>query len=168
MKTQATFCLFAATLLLLADRAAGAPPAITPSSLHPCAFTGAELQLAIGMKVDKGEAADMTFPGGRDVGCSYAIRGGDLVFSVRQTWEAPAKKAGAAAPQRAERGLRPPLKGDPDGASWKFPVMGAAGDVSSLELVYTRGSVRTRLILHGGNFTVANMQPKLLALRRVP
>ena len=120
-----------------------AEPPLTPSSLRPCPFTPAEIEAALGVSVEEGQVADMTWPGGRDVGCLYVVKGSETVLSVRQTWD-PGKAAQAAVTKT-----------------------GADGK-PSVELTYGRGNVRTRVLLHGGAFDEADMQPKILKLKKVP
>jgi hypothetical protein len=126
----------------------GIPPALaetplTPSSLKPCPFTPDEIGATLGVSVDEGQVADMAWPGGRDVGCLYVVKGSETVLSVRQTWD-PGKAAQAA-----------------------LTKTGADGK-PSVELTYGRGNVRTRVLIHGGAFDEADMQPKLLKLKKVP
>ena len=120
-----------------------AEPPLTPSSLRPCPFTAAEIGDALGLSVEEGQVADMTWQGGRDVGCLYVVKGSETVLSVRQTWD-PGKAAQAAVTKT-----------------------GADGK-PSVELTYGRGNVRTRVLLHGGAFDEADMQPKILKLKKVP
>lgn len=139
---------------------------VTPASLAPCPFTPEEIQAALGLTVDIGEAADMKFPGGRDVGCLYQIAGGSTTFAVRQTWD-PAGRAGTAQ-AATEKGTRTtkPIPGDPDGAQWK--VSSQNDDDPQVELSYTRGKVQTRVLVHGRSFRAPEIQSNLLKLRRVP
>jgi hypothetical protein len=131
---------------------------LTPATLEPCPFTPDEIQSALEVSVEKGEAAEMNSPGVRDVGCLYPIKDTSTVISVRQTWD-PANETSKS----AEVGLQS-VPGDPDNAKWK-----AGGkDESSVELTYTRGKVRTKVLVHGGAFQESEMQPKMLRLKRVP
>ena len=166
MKIRATLALAAALALAPALAWLGAPPALsaqaaTPSALSPCAFTLAEIEDALGVKLHRAEAADMTIPVGRDVGCLYSVAGSDFVFGVRQTWDstrASIAPHGAAAPGSTR------IPGDPDGAIYTAD----AGGGGSGELVYVRGKVQTRVFWHGGNLTAADGLQRLLRLRRVP
>jgi hypothetical protein len=149
----------AAAALATAGGVAAQPP--TPRGLKPCAFALSEIAEALGVQLQRADAADMTIAVGRDVGCLYSVKGSDFVFGVRQTWDStrPAK-AGAA---RARRGYRT-IPGDPDGAVFQTD----SGGGGSGELVYVRGKVQTRVFWHGGNLDTADGLQRLLKLRRVP
>jgi hypothetical protein len=146
-------------LVCLATGPALAQPP-TPAGLTPCVFAHDEILSNLGLDIDTTQVADMTLRGGRDVGCLYTIKGSETVLTVRQTWD-------PAAPGRPAKvggtGLRP-VPGDRDGA--------AAGigppDEPSAELVYWRGPVKTRLLVHGPTLDANDMQARLLKLRRVP
>jgi len=142
----------------LGARLAEAQPP-TPAGLEPCVFAHDELLSDLGIDIDTAQVADMTFPGGRDVGCLYTIKASETVFTVRQTWD----PAASGKPAKAGAGLRA-VAGDKDGA--------AAGigppDEPSAELVYWRGKVKTRLFAHGPTLDANDMQARLLKLRRVP
>ncbi len=152
-------------LLPIAVPCTGAPPPLTPSSLSPCALRAGEIATALGVTVEEEQAADMSWPGGRDVGCLYTFQGTSVVLSVRQTWD-PAAGSGAA-PQAAEKpdpGVEV-VPGDPDGAAWR--VRDAEGN-QDVELTYTRGHVHTRVSAHNGSFDVTDMRQRITRLRRVP
>jgi len=136
----------------------------TPASLVPCPYTPEEIEEALGLKVEAGEAADMTFPDGRDVGCLYQVVGGSTTLAVRQTW-GPAGRTGSASQATAKKGKPEPIPGDPDGAQW---TTGGDDDEPQLELSYTRGKVKIRALIHGRSFQETEMKPKLLKLKRVP
>ena len=151
--------IFAAVLLVAWSLPAGAAdPPSTPASLEPCPFTPDEIQSALEVSVEKGEAADMTSPGVRDVGCLYPVKDTSMVLAVRQTWD-PANESGKS----AGAGLQA-IPGDPDHAAWKS----GGKDEPSVELSYTRGKVRTRVLVHGGTLSEPAMQARLLKLKRVP
>lgn len=160
MRTTLKIALPAAAVWLGAALALSAQPA-TPSALVPCAFALAEITAVLGVPLQRAEAADMTTPVGRDVGCLYSLRGSDFVFGVRQTWDSTRPASGPGA-----KGIRgyTAIAGDPDGAV----VVTDAGSGSSGELVYIRGKVQTRVFWHGGNLSVADGLERLLSLRRVP
>src|SRR5215218_10375375 len=130
MRSWLTTTFAVLTLSLRAISPALAQEPLTPASLSPCPFTPAEIESALGVSVEDGQAADMSFPGGRDVGCLYPVKGSDTVLSVRQTWDA----ANQAAAKLAEGGLQA-VPGDPDGAQWKS----GGKDEPSAELTYARG-----------------------------
>ncbi|HVT57920.1 MAG TPA: hypothetical protein VHR45_05940 [Thermoanaerobaculia bacterium] len=164
-----TIALAATTAWLCATTALPAQSAPTIQSLLACPFAHAEVETALSMKLEKGQAADMRFPDRRDVGCMHVVKGSSAVFAVRQTWDPsiPTAPGGAsvgirAAPTPLEPGATA-IAGDPDRASWKEDAAGDGG-----ELIYTRGKVRTRVMLHGGILTSADAQRILLQLRRVP
>ncbi|HEV8581372.1 MAG TPA: hypothetical protein VGX68_20085 [Thermoanaerobaculia bacterium] len=137
---------------------------VTPASLVPCPYTPEEIEAALGVKVNPGEAADMEFPAGRDVGCLYQVVGGSTTIAVRQTWD---PTGSISSPQSATKKGKPePIPGDPDGASWN--VGGGKDDEPQLELSYKRGKVQTRFLIHGRSFRETEMQPKVLKLKRVP
>jgi hypothetical protein len=154
----------AVTASLAAGPAAGQEP-VTPASLVPCPYTPEEIEAALGLRVNAGEAADMEFPAGRDVGCLYQLVGGSTTLAVRQTWD-PTGSLGAAQTAAAKRGRTKAIAGDPDGARWK--IGGGDEGEPRVELSYTRGKVQTRVLVHGRSFRVPEMQPRLLKLRRVP
>jgi hypothetical protein len=58
------------------------------------------------------------------------------------------------------------IPGDPDGARWT--LSGGEKGEPRVELAYARGKVRTSVLVHGGTFREPEVQPKLLALKRVP
>jgi hypothetical protein len=160
MRTSLKIALTAAAAWLAAAAALSAQPA-NPSALVPCAFALSEIAEAMGVTLEQQQAADMTIPVGRDVGCLYSIKGSDFVFGVRQTWDStrpPGKAPGQAIP-----GSRA-IAGDPDGAVYVADAGGGGGG----ELVYVRGKVQTRVFWHGGNLTDADGLERLLHLRRVP
>jgi hypothetical protein len=150
------------TGLLLASPGAAQAPA--PEKLEPCPYTPEEIETALGLKVLPGEAADMKFPDGRDVGCLYEVAGSSTTFAVRQIWE-PAGGSGklhsAVKDAREE-----PIAGDPDGARWT--IGRSERDEPRIELRYTRGRVQTHLLIEGRAFREAEIQPKILRLKRVP
>jgi hypothetical protein len=113
------------------------------------------------VQLKQADAADMTIPVGRDVGCLYSVKGSDFVFGVRQVWDST-RKGGGPSPGSAA-GYRK-VAGDPDGAV----VATGAGGVSSGELVYVRGKVETRVFWHGGTLSDADGLARLLKLRHVP
>jgi len=138
---------------------------VTPASLVPCPYTPEEIEATLGLRVNAGEAADMQFPAGRDVGCLYEVEGGSTTLAVRQTWD-PTGSVGAAQTVTGKRGRAKAIPSDPDGAIWK--VSSGEDDEPQAELTYTRGKVQTRVFVHGRSFRVSEMPPKLLKLRRVP
>jgi hypothetical protein len=159
MRSWLTTTFAVLTLFLGAISPALAQGPLTPASLSPCPFTPVEIESALGVSVEEGQAADMSFPGGRDVGCLYPVQGSDTVLSVRQTWDT----ASQGAAKLPERGLQA-IPGDPDGAQWK-----AGGkDKPSIGLIYARGKVRTRVLIYGDTIRESDMQPRLLRLKRVP
>jgi hypothetical protein len=137
---------------------------VTPASLVPCPYTPAEIEAALGLKVNAGEAADMEFPAGRDVGCLYQVVGGSTTLAVRQTWD-PTGSTGAQT-AAAKAGRTEVIPGDPDGARWE--IGGGDEGEPRLALSYTRGKVQTLVLIHGRSFREPDMQPKVLELRRVP
>lgn len=163
MKNHLPLALIVMTWLPLHPAMADQP--VTPASLVPCPYTPEEIEAALGLKVNAGEAADMEFPAGRDVGCLYQVVGGSTTLAVRQTWD-PTGSVGAA-DTSAKSGRRKAIPGDPDSARWKVGG-GNDKDEPLVELSYTRGKVQTRVLLHGRSFREAEMQPKLLKLKRVP
>jgi hypothetical protein len=141
MKTmlKGTFLTLAACIYQGSGLLAQSP--LTLTSLIPCPYSPTEITATLGLIVDAGQAADMSSPGGRDVGCLYPIQGSETVLVVRQTWN-PSSSSKTAA------GL---IQGGP-----------------RAELAYSRGRVRTLLSLHGGAFNETDLQPRLLKLRQVP
>jgi len=160
MRTLVKIALTAVPAWLSAAAVLSAQPT-TPSALVPCAFALSEVAEAMGVELEKTDAADMTIPVGRDVGCLYTIKRSDFVFGVRQTWDSTRPASGGGA--KSLRGYTP-IPGDPDGAVYAT----ATGSGSSGELVYIRGKVQTRVFWHGGNLADAEGLQRLLRLRRVP
>jgi hypothetical protein len=160
MRISGKIALTAAAAWLGAAAALSAQPT-TPSALVPCVFALSEVAEAMGVQPQQTEAADMTIPVGRDVGCLYSIKGSDFVFGVRQTWDST--RAPGKPPARAKTG-QTAIAGDPDGAI----VQADPGGGGSGELVYVRGKVQTRVFWHGGNLSDADGLQRLLKLRRVP
>lgn len=152
------------TTLLVAlcgSRLVAAAQPITPSSLSPCPFTTDEIATALGVEVEDGQAADMQFPGGRDAGCLYPVKGSETAVTVRQTWD----PSGSAPSTKLTGDGWIRVKGDLDHAAMKS---GGPPADPGVELVYSRGRVRTRIFVHGPNLDALSMQPRLLRLRRVP
>ena len=162
MKNHRLLALAAMTWLPLGSAMAEQP--LTPASLTPCPYTQEEIEKALNLKVNAGEAAEMKFPASRDVGCLYQVAGAATTLAVRQTWD-PTGDSGKAQPAAA--GARTEaIPGDPDGAQWK--IGGGDRDEPTIELTYTRGKVQTRVLIHGRSLRETEMQSKLLKLRRVP
>lgn len=155
------FAVFTLSLCGVSPLLAQGP--VTPASLSPCPFTPAEIESTLGVSVEDGQAADMSWPGGRDVGCLYIVKGSDTVVSVRQTWGPSSSGNGQVSAQRADGDFQA-IPGDPDGAKWKA----GKGHEASMELIYARGKVRTRVLVHGDSLRESDLQSKLLKLRRVP
>ena len=143
---------------------------LQPASLVACPYTPSEIQDAFGVPVDKGQASDMTYPEGRDVGCLYDVQTSSAVITVRQTWGTPRLPTGAPS-QTAERFTRP-VRDDVDGAEWVREKGDADGnDDKKVKLSYKRANARvvTEISYYGGGqFLAADIRPKLLKLRRVP
>lgn len=158
------FAVAALSLLVTAGvpSAAGAEP-ITPASLTPCPFTREEIAAALGIDVEQGEAADMKFPGGRDVACLYPVKGSQTVVTVRQIFDPAAQGSSNAKAPSLEAGYHA-IPGDPDQAA----VKSGRPEERVAELTYARGKVRTRIFVHGITLDREAVQPKLLRLRRVP
>jgi hypothetical protein len=147
--------------MFLAPRLAAAD-APTPAALVPCVFAHDELLEALGLDVEPGQVADMQLPGGRDVGCLYRVKDSDTVLTVRQTWDPAHPPPPSPAPKaRREGRQRPRSKADPAAA-------GGQPDEPSVELVYWRGKVHTRLFVHGPALDPNDMDAKLHKLRQVP
>jgi len=163
MRTWMNSAFAAAMTLFLAAAASRAQAPLTPASLSPCAWTPAEVEAALGLTVERREAADMKTVGGRDVGCVYTFRGSSIEISIRQTWD-PANSGASPAAAEGATSDRKAIAGDPDGAAWKTKRT----DGPRLELTYSRGRVRTTVVARGGTFRDEEMQPRLLRLRRVP
>ncbi len=159
MRTIQSVALLALILAGLGTGLAQAQPT-TPDALNPCVFAHDELLSTLGLDIETAQVADMKFPGGRDVGCLYTIKQSETVFTVRQTWDPSSSGQSAKA---VEKGFRP-VPGDQDRA---MTQTGPASE-PSIELVYVRGKVKTRLFVHGPTLDPKDMQTRLLKLRRVP
>jgi hypothetical protein len=130
------------SLVVLEGVASAQAPAPTPSSLVPCAFQKQEVNGAMGFAVETTDAADMTTPVGRDVGCLYSLKGSDFVFGVRQTWD----------------------------SSRTAPNQGPVGSPTATggQVVYIVGKVQITVFWHGGNLGSAAGLQRLMGLRRLP
>ncbi|HEY6320960.1 MAG TPA: hypothetical protein VJA16_05315 [Thermoanaerobaculia bacterium] len=157
MRALTSIAIAAATAWL---GAAGplAAAATKPADLVPCAYSRGEASEAMSETFERTDPADMTIPVGRDVGCLYTLKGSDLVFGVRQTWDSTRP---TAAP--VPKGYRK-LPGDPNGAVYTSD----AADGSSGELVYVVGKVQVTVFWHGANLTDADGLQRLQHLRRLP
>lgn len=142
-----------------------AEPSSTLSS-ESCPYTVEEIQSALGLKVKPPKVSEAAFPGGKEVSCDYAAT--DVWFTsllVKLTSIAPKDFASSMATlDKFLAGKSTPIEGDKDGAKWQIDPY----DESNLALHYSRGYVRTEVRAFGGKFKTAEMQAKLLKLRRVP
>ncbi|HEY6320080.1 MAG TPA: hypothetical protein VJA16_00805 [Thermoanaerobaculia bacterium] len=136
-----------------------AAPVTKPADLVPCAYSRGEAAAAMGEAFERSDAADMTIPVGRDIGCLYSLKGSDLVFGVRQTWDSTRPSSTGPVPKGYRR-----VAGDPNGAVYTSD----AANGSSGELVYVVGKVQVRVFWHGGNLTDADGLQRLQHLRRLP
>jgi hypothetical protein len=143
MRNLSRLILVAAAMWLVATAGKVAKAQVlTPASLLPCAFGLGEVTGAMGVEVDRMDAADMTIPVGRDVGCLYSIKGTDFVFGVRQTWD-------------STRAVASPT---PVGSS----------NATGGQVVYVVGKVQITVFWHGGNLSSADGLRRLLLLRQLP
>ena len=161
MKRSSSTVVALVTGLLLPGAIRAEKP-LTPEALVPCPFTEAEVEAALEVKVEKGEAADMSTPDGRDVGCIYPVKGSEMVLVVRQTWEGG--KSSSAQSTVPAQGEVQAIAGDPDGAWWLIEKK----DKPRVELTYSKGKVKTKVIVHGDEFRTEDFQPRILKLKRVP
>mgnify|MGYP001589451744 CR=1 FL=1 len=174
MKRQLIGVSAAAVSCFLSISPVAAEQPVTPATLQPCPFTAAEVEEALGLVVDLAEVSDVTFPSGRDVGCYYTFKDSLTVLAVRQIWDpsgteilAPAVRKEAPphpGPGGHGGGRVEPIPGDPDGARWEH---GPEGE-PDISLSYGRRHASTKIIAYGTTFRNADMQPKLLRLKRVP
>ncbi len=142
-----------------------AEPPSTPSSAS-CPYTAEEIHTVLGLKVKPPKVSEEAFPGGKQVSCDYAAT--DAWFTslhVKLTSIAPKDFASSMATlDKFLAGKSTSIEGDKDSAKWQIDPY----DESNLALHYTRGYVRTEVRAFGGKFKTAEMQAKLLKLRRVP
>lgn len=133
--------------------------------LQACPYAVAELKSALAIDVKPGKGNEQPYPEGRLLGCSYSgTSGGPSVF-VSQTW-IPSKIL-AETQQSMDRyasGQFTPIARDPDGARW----LADGQQKNQLALIYTRGNVRSELRLVGSRPLAADIQARMLKLRRVP
>jgi hypothetical protein len=127
-----------------------------------CPFSPAELSTALDLKVVAGKPSEVPFPGGKMVSCTYEQSGGFTTVTVTLTYAASA--ADLASMDRVVGSGLVAIKGDPDNARWQTNQY----EENNVALHYTRGTVRTEIRVVGGRFKAAEMQPRLLKLRRVP
>jgi hypothetical protein len=163
MRSWVPSTFIALTIVLYGLSGAQAQKPSAPAILSPCPFTPAEIGSVLGISVEDGQAADMSWPGGRDVGCLYAVKDSNTVVSVRQTWDLANTGSSQASAQHVDSDFQA-VTGDPDGAKWKA----GTGHEASVELIYSRGKVKTKVLIHGDTFRESDLQPKMLKLRRVP
>jgi hypothetical protein len=164
LRCKLTLAALAASLLCRSGAPAlAAPVPLTPASLSPCALTAQEIQAVFGLAVEKSERADMTLPGGRDLGCVYTFQGSSLEIQIRQTWDD--RRPATAQSVTQGKGFQP-LPNDPDGAALKAGGPDTPG--SGGEMVYVRGKVQTRIVVRGGRLTGTEVMQRLQLLRRVP
>ncbi len=158
-------------LWLLGGLAARADPPVTPATLVPCPFTAEEIEAELGIDVDNRQAAEMTFPGSRDVGCTYATASGNTTVSVRQTWDPSEPGATSTARGTETEAGFTAVAGDPDGAQWRRIEAKAGhehGPGRGVEMRYRRDRVDTVVIVRGPTLDPLVMEPRLARLRRVP
>jgi len=160
---------FAAVLLswLVAGSVAMAEPPAKPNELVPCPFSPAEIEEALGVAVGLGQMADMVFPEGRDVACTYPVRNSSTVIAVRQT-------IGVTVPAEASSG-RPartrPVANDPFGAVWDLALENGGngnGNGPKVALKYQHRGADTTVLVYGGYFPEPDMRGKVLKLKKVP
>jgi hypothetical protein len=158
MQRQLILTFLVAVGLGIGTAAADQP--LNPASLTPCPYTPAEIEAALGIGVSPGESSDMKFPGGRDVGCIYTKVGGSTQVVIRQVWD-PSSQASVAGAKKGK-----PVPGDPDGAE---TTRGGGRDGGPrVELRYHRDKVQVMLAVDGRSFVEADIEPKLIRMRRVP
>jgi len=171
MKRRITVIGTLVGLGLLGAAAARAEEPVTPEKLVPCPFTAEEIAATLGIDVDNRQAAEMIFPGSRDVGCTYATASGNTSVSVRQTWD-PSQKGTTSASQRTATAAGfTAVAGDPDGAQWRSieaKAEHATGPERGVEMRYRRDRVETVVVVRGRTVDPVVMEPRVAKLRRVP
>ncbi len=151
--------------ILLAAVAPAQPAKDALPAVQQCPYTPAELGAALGLKFDAGKGFDSPFPGGKEVSCSYPQADGFTTLYVLQMVMSAADLAlGQAQYEKMLAGRAVLIAGDRDGARWQLDSY----NENNLALLYTRGGARVEVRAAGGRFKVAEMQPKLLKLRRLP
>ena len=142
--------------VLLANAAFAAPVA--------CPYTPAELAASFGKAFRGGKAQTATVPGGTQATCTYQQDRSSLVLTMMQTAKAESVlRREQAAFEQGLTGKLAPIAADPDGATWQTDIY----QPNFMALHYRRGGNRVELRVTGASFRVAEMQPKLLRLRRL-
>ncbi|MEJ5369294.1 MAG: hypothetical protein WHT08_13300 [Bryobacteraceae bacterium] len=155
-----TLRLWTATCFLFSALTASA--SITESD-EGCLYTPAELEAALGMKVQKGKGTVMKWSGGKSTTCMYSAGMHGILLSI-ETLNTPGGFGGS----NDFAGGKEAIPGDPDKAFWQVNQ----GDLTDVALTYVRGNSRTQIRVSGVNqkdkAAVQAMRAKVLKLRRVP
>ena len=146
-------------LLVLSASAASAAP-----ELVACPFSPGELAASFAKVFRNGKGSQTPIPGGTQATCSYAQDRSTLVLTVVQTVLSAAEhKRRRAEFEKGLVGKLTPMALDPDDAKWQVDPY----STTFLALHYLRETKRVELRLSGGYIRPAEMQPKLLRLRRL-
>ena len=143
---------------LLASSANAAP------ELVACPFSPGEIAASFGKVFRNGKGSQTAIPGGMQATCTYAQDRSTLVLTVVQTvLPAAEHKRRKAEFEKGLVGKLTPMALDPDDAKWQMDPY----STTFLALHYLRDTKRVELRLSGGYIRPAEMQPKLLRLRRL-
>jgi hypothetical protein len=150
--------LTAFTLGVLATNASAA------AELVACPYTPAELAASFGKAFRGGEGETKAIPGGSQATCVYAQDRSSVTLTVVQTVLSEAEHRRRT--PEFEKGLSgklTPMAADPDAAKWQLDPYAP----NSMSLHYLRGTKRVELRVAGGYLRPAEVQPKMLRLRRL-
>lgn len=151
--------LLAASLFVLCASTASAAP-----ELAACPFSPGELAASFGKAFRNGKGTQTAIPGGTQATCTYAQDRSSLVLTVVQTVLPEAEHRRRKAEfNKGLAGTLTAMAADPDGATWQLDPYAP----NFMALHYLRGTKRVELRVTGTYFRPAEMQPKLLRLRRL-
>jgi hypothetical protein len=149
----------AALLFVLSASAASAAP-----ELVACAYSPGEIAASFGKVFRNGKGTQTAIPGGTQSTCTYQQDRSSLVLTVVQTVLSEAEHRRRKADfMKSLTGTLTAMAADPDGATWQLDPYAP----NFMALHYLHGTKRVELRVTGTYFRVAEMQPKMLRLRRL-
>ncbi len=135
-------------------------------SKEACAFSVAELEGTLNLKLNEGRGFESAFAGGKSLTCTYSGKGLHGVTLQQTRMDKPG--ALTAEFDRFAAGSMEPIAADADKARWQV----GQGDLSNVTLHYLRKEVQTQLRVSGVNMKnpteVSAMRARVLKLRRLP
>jgi len=135
-------------------------------SIQACAFSAAELESALGIKLNQGRGTESGFTGGKTLSCTYPGKAQHSVTLTQTRMDNAA--ALATGYDQFKAGTMEPIAGDADKARWQL----GQGDVTEVALHYLHGGAQTQVRVRGVNMKskpeVDSMRARMLKLRRLP